>query len=86
MTSLADFENAGIEIYPNPTNDKIALSWHEQLKINALKLYDASGKLISEVSNLGNTHVFDMSQLSAGLYYMEFVGADKVFVSKIVKN
>jgi hypothetical protein len=27
-----------------------------------------------------------MSQLSAGLYYMEFVGADKVFVSKIVKN
>jgi hypothetical protein len=86
MTSLADFENAGIEIYPNPTNDKIALSWHEQLKINALKLYDASGKLISEVSNLGNTHVFDMSQLSAGLYYMELVGADKVFVSKIVKN
>lgn len=86
MTSLADFENAGIEIYPNPTNDKIALSWHEQLNINTLKLYDASGKLISEVSNLGNTHVFDMSQLSAGMYYMEFVGADKIFVSKIVKN
>lgn len=82
-----DYEvNSNFNVFPNPTNDKIALSWNEQLKIDTLKLYDASGKLISEVSNLGNTHVFDMSQLSAGLYYMEFVGEDKIFVSKIVKN
>jgi hypothetical protein len=86
MTGLADFENAGIEIYPNPTSDKMALSWEEKWKINALKLYDASGKLVSEVSNLGNTHILDLSLISSGLYYIEFIGADKIFFSKIVKN
>lgn len=86
MTGLADFENAGIEIYPNPTSDKMALSWEEKWKINALKLYDASGKLVSEVSNLGNTHILDLSLISSGLYYIEFIGADKIFFSKIVKH
>jgi hypothetical protein len=86
MTYLNSFEDGSISLYPNPVLNQLTITWNSLLQIEKLKLYDASGKRIFEVHNHGASHVFDLSELSQGMYFIELLGANQNYVSKVVKN
>ena len=86
MTFLNSFEDGSISMYPNPAHNELAITWDSQLQVEQLKLYDASGKRIFEVYTHGASHVFDLSELSQGMYFIELLGANQNYVSKVIKN
>ena len=73
-----------INVYPNPTNEKIFIS---NLKENnvTLKVFDISGK---EVINkkVSNKEQVDLSQLSKGIYQLSFEGKEWKENRRIVKD
>ena len=58
---------SGIEVYPNPMDEKIVMEFDG--KIYA-KLYDLNGKLIHEKAGF-NQLVFNVSTLQSAIYYLE---------------
>jgi len=73
-----------IEIYPNPTSDKLTFvqEGNEQVTYNILSL---SGQLMqTSQSNQTNT-VLDLSQLNAGVYLVELKMNDIKITKRVVK-
>ncbi len=67
--------------YPNPSGSNITV---EVTKYGSytLSVFDASGKLVSDYSFTGKSYSFDLSSLSAGIYFMRIMHpqyGDKMF-------
>jgi hypothetical protein len=62
-----------IAIYPNPANDVLNIKTLQMCKINAVRIFDGMGNIVSQ-SIHGNQ--IDISKLSAGLYFIE-INTDK---------
>ncbi|MAR21555.1 MAG: hypothetical protein CMD25_06345 [Flavobacteriales bacterium] len=73
-----------VNVYPNPTNDKIYIS---NLKENnvTLKVFDISGKEVI-YKKVSNKEQIDMSQLSNGIYQFSFEGKEWKENRRIVKD
>ena len=74
-----------VAIYPNPTNThvKIQSSSGETIRLNLLSL---DGQLIQQKEIiLHGTHIFELSHLSPGIYFLELMKDDEKIVRKIVK-
>ena len=73
-----------VNVYPNPTNDKIYIS---NLKENnvTLKVFDISGKEVI-YKKVSNEEQIDMSQLSKGIYQFSFEGKEWKENRRIVKD
>ena len=67
------FSNAGICVFPNPSNGLIYLkSNHSYTKQILIKLYDVNGKLVLETNlNLSDSMSLDLSHLNKGCYMIE---------------
>ena len=65
-------------VYPNPFNDNLNVS--EQVKVEGLKLYSITGQLVKQNKNSNSINV---SELSAGTYFLE-VNSDSSREVKIV--
>jgi len=81
--SLAKIEEFVFEIYPNPTNDKVTLSFEGQQA--RLVISDALGKLIftEKVSSNGSISLADKP---AGIYFFQLTTEKGELVRKVVKN
>ncbi|MGB0886446.1 MAG: T9SS type A sorting domain-containing protein, partial [Chitinophagales bacterium] len=74
------FEN--ISVYPNPTNGIINLNVSEEL--STIKIMDLTGKTI-KVFN-AEAKQLDISNFTAGIYFLEIANAERKSVVKIVKQ
>ena len=74
------FEN--ISVYPNPTNGIINLNVSEEL--STIKIMDLTGKTI-KVFN-AEAKQLDISNFTAGIYFLEIANAERKSVVKIVKK
>lgn len=85
VTEVAN--NSGINIYPNPANDRLFIT-HTNLKGNTtINLYTLSGQLA--YSYIGPTQNLEIptNQLSNGLYALKLLTADgKVYYKKVIVN
>ncbi len=71
-----------VGIYPNPVNNILNLSNSDN--VNAIKIYDATGK---QVLSQRAAATIDVSQLQKGIYYIEFENVDGLrSFEKIIKN
>lgn len=80
-----------VNIYPNPTNDKLNFSFQlPKQEIITIKIYDSQGKLLlenTEEKTEGKNLVhLDISSFSKGEYICHIVGEDNSIVKKIIKN
>ena len=79
----------GILIYPNPNTGKFTIEKPNGLnKEVKVKLLDATSKLIMDkVIPIGKQKVeMDIIKYSNGIYYLQLIVDDEVFVKKILKN
>jgi ELWxxDGT repeat protein len=67
-----------IILYPNPAISRIDISAGMQVQGNVqLSIFDNSGKMITRVSKTANPNLsLDISNLSAGVYYLDIRGAN----------
>ncbi|MEZ5147965.1 MAG: T9SS type A sorting domain-containing protein [Bacteroidales bacterium] len=79
-----------INIYPNPCNDQLWISWDD--KTNApiqISIIDMNGHLVKEIkNNLSRAQVLniDLTELEAGLYFLNIQTEEKVKKEKLLKH
>jgi hypothetical protein len=72
-------------VYPNPSNGIFEISTKgESINKTNISLMNTSGTLIDQFEWDGKTKTFNLSDLSKGLYFMQFKFEDKLEVKKIV--
>ncbi|NRA12804.1 MAG: T9SS type A sorting domain-containing protein, partial [Crocinitomicaceae bacterium] len=79
----------GIIIYPNPSTGQFTIEKPSDLnKVVQVKLLDVTSKLILEkVIPIGNQKVeMDIRNYSKGIYYLQIIVDDEIFVKQILKN
>ncbi|MES2800133.1 MAG: DNRLRE domain-containing protein [Bacteroidota bacterium] len=71
--------------YPNPANDNLTLELIDGKK--DIKIYDAVGKTILEISELEDSKItVDITNFNSGIYFVSVVNGSKSFTKKIIKE
>lgn len=78
------YNSVGVEIYPNPTKDKIAISTELTFKNSRINIYSVSGKLVkTAIINIQSE--IDVSNLQNGAYFTKIYTEKGVLVSRFIK-
>ena len=87
-TSIENFENVSVTIFPNPTSNYVNIDIKNcNFSIKQIEVLDVYGKLIKKESFSGNSGKIDMSNLSQGLYMLIIRQESKILnINKIVKK
>jgi len=80
ILAIEDKTKINFTLYPNPTQNTLFVEIQDP--IETVKIYNLQGQLIDEVS----TSSVDVSQLSAGLYFVQVTVDGKSETKKFVKN
>jgi hypothetical protein len=78
-----------LRIYPNPTDGKLQVIYDGLQEIKTIEIYDAFGKLQSEIVNLKSKNTtLDMSKYADGLYFLRIYGNknELIGIQKIIKS
>lgn len=76
--------NVYISIYPNPSNGFITIE-SNSLPVSNVSLYDVTGKVVSELSNINTVKSqLDVSTLSEGVYWLHVNSEQQVKTYKIL--
>ncbi len=74
-------------VYPNPGNSQITVSSGASLDNASLSVINAMGqKVIERVGLSGSSVMFDMSQQSTGVYFIELNNAGTISRTRFLKN
>ncbi|MEZ4857845.1 MAG: T9SS type A sorting domain-containing protein [Flavobacteriaceae bacterium] len=66
-----DFSISNIKLYPNPVIQTSTLQFPEEANIDALKIYDVSGRLILEDIITEDFYTIDAMNYDSGLYFYQ---------------
>jgi hypothetical protein len=76
-----------ISIYPNPTSDNINLSGINLKQIKSLNIINLLGEVVYSTNINESNMVINVREFSSGTYFIRFIDADGVSISKkIMKN
>lgn len=78
---ISNFES-GIEVYPNPVQDKLIIDNTEPFKI---QITDLKGRFVYNEDVMSNTKKIDMSYIKRGLYLIKIISLTDIKTMKIVK-
>ncbi len=86
LASVAAFPAlSGLIIFPNPTFDKITVSFNEPNY--TVKMYDISGRLMLETFVPENNVVLDLSAYPSGLYFIDIEKSEQIiYHDKLIKQ
>jgi len=74
-----------ISVFPNPTNGIFNLEF-SQTNVQKITIWDITGKLILEKTNLNKTEQIDLSPFESGIYIIRAQTENELFTTKIVKE
>ena len=77
VTDVEEIPESEISIYPNPVSNKLFIDAETPIKF--AKIYNLQGQLMIENSE---THSIDITELSAGMYFLNLVNKDGQELSK----
>lgn len=77
-----------INLFPNPTKTQLNLEWISEAKQMNIEIIDGLGRVYQSYSNLTKSgkRVFDVSQLSSGLYFLRIKLDNEVISRRFVKE
>ncbi len=80
--SLSEFDLEGFEVYPNPADNEVTLSWDKSTAVT-IRIFDTQGKLmyLAKDQNILEPKSIDVSNFSSGLYFIR-VNNSEGFVTK----
>lgn len=73
-----------VHFYPNPVNNVLQLELQESF--DALRLHDATGRQVMQISRPLTNERLDLSNFANGLYTLTFIKEDRVWSTRIVKQ
>ncbi|MEZ4935745.1 MAG: T9SS type A sorting domain-containing protein [Saprospiraceae bacterium] len=79
--STASAEEAGIELFPNPTTGKIQM---RNVDADQVQVFDGMGRLLFSEKQPGNT--LDLSAMPAGVYFLKITEGKEVYSARVVKE
>lgn len=84
--SIADFEELGFSIYPNPTQDWLHIHLEELSNNTSLEVYDVQGKLLESLALSDLEIQLDVSEYASGLYFIKLIGeSNHTQIKKFIK-
>lgn len=84
VLSTDTFQEAGIRIYPNPSNGIFNIEGPNAEEVKTLIIYDVFGKKIHTQSlNTDNTRI-NLARFSEGLYFFTIISDSKVYLKKVI--
>ena len=84
VLSTDTFQEAGIRIYPNPSNGIFNIEVPNAEEVKTLIIYDVFGKKIHTQSlNTDNTRI-NLARFSEGLYFFTIISDSKVYLKKVI--
>ncbi len=75
--------NDTISVFPNPTRDMVNIQPLNHVSIDKIIITDLAGKIVLEQTQ--NSTQVNVEPLASGLYIIEVVSGEEVFVSKFMK-
>lgn len=79
----ADF-SAQVKLSPNPTGDFVQIL--TDIRFDRIQLFSTTGQLLFSQNNPEQTSRVDLSKLSAGTYFVQFVKEGAVWTTRVVKQ
>ena len=74
-----ELPSRSINIFPNPSEGIVNISFEQVQEFKSLRVMSASGQVISELQlTQNNTQMLDLSTLAAGTYFLIFVGDERI--------
>ncbi len=84
LSGINNDKNNELNIYPNPVNDILNISFNEN--VESLEITSITGAVISSFAANGTQMIFNVSELSAGVYMIRFINYDgSTVIKKFVK-
>jgi len=72
------------EIFPNPVNNYLHINFKESNKVEAIEIFDASGRLLQKYDIFINK--IDVSNLTSGIYFVKLAIDGKFGIKKFIKS
>jgi hypothetical protein len=77
-----------MEVMPNPNNGRFMVTVHNLPKAATIEVYDLSGKLLlaedAAPTNGQYNQSFDLSDLQAGMYFIQLNDGQQTAIEKVV--
>jgi len=78
---------SSINVYPNPTNDRLTLNTTNLNKNLSYELYNSQGKQIQKCASFSDGHTLSMTEFVNAVYYLKiFSDKQPIQTFKIIKN
>lgn len=84
--SNAEFDLNGVNLFPNPTSNKITISGLDSLIGSEIVFYNNLGQMVLKQNINNSIQNISLESLSSGIYYYNIASAEKSLKGKIVKN
>ncbi len=81
-----DEDNSSISIFPNPVLTEIVIQNSGLETIKSIKIFDLSGKLVYITTDVNGNINIDLSNFTAGTYFVEMNIEDRIITKKIIKK
>jgi len=91
LSGIKDVDFSNITLYPNPTTGELRIT-NNELRITNIEIFDVIGRVQSlefkvQSSETRNTEtLINISQLSAGIYFIQITTDKGITTKKVVKN
>ena len=86
LLSFGSTDGLPISIYPNSTRDFLYLSSADEDEIKSIEILNLSGQRVMTKSLSKNQKSLNISELSAGMYFIQVEMTNQVFIKKIIKE
>ena len=83
VLSIENQLDSKLSIYPNPVKDNLKVLNAAQNKIESIKIFDVSGKVVCVAQD---NDVIDVSSLSSGVYYIQVSSSEGSVTKKFIKK
>ena len=84
--SIPTFNNAKINLYPNPTQNFVTISNEENLKNTSIVFYNNLGQIVLQEKLINKQQNISLQFLPSGIYHYNIYSKDKILNGKIIKN
>lgn len=79
-------QNISLQLYPNPTKDKINITLDQTTIINQIDIFDQAGRKVETHTLSNSTHTLSLKHLQKGVYTLKITTDKTTFTQQIILN